>query len=350
MFITQSGDNGIVRASLSQLSQLISLSIYDSAWENPPPDGRIWEELITSSIPLLKKFEFCFKFWRDFSLASETDRIVSTFSTPFYLQEKSWFVQCDAHHQQFSIAVIYSLPYAFQRFEIVTQSFDESISTCKKKNLKKNLYENVNTLMVDITCEKINEGLVSKNIIDVSLKHSGVPIDWLFSITRLYQLTLGNQIDIQPKAFIRLLQCTPRLQSLIVSNHTLKLLSNDWKDKMVCELLSRKIRSLKISSGDCFSVNLKDYVKVDELLPIVRVFSGCCRYLSIAVYSRNIVAGLILRTMVHLRSLKVRLIEHNDDLRITREWLIQQNIMFNNLDCSIIVDENEYSFWLSRRR
>jgi hypothetical protein len=57
-----------------------------------------------------------------------------------------------------------------------------------------------------------------------------------------------------------------------------------------------------------------------------------------------------LRTMGHLRSLKVRLKEHSDDLKITREWLIKQNIMYENLDCSIVADENEYSFWMSRRR
>ena len=332
---------------LAHLSQLISLAVYDGAWESPPPDGRTWEDLITSSLPLLKIFEFCFKFWRDFSLASDTDRIVSTFATPFYIQEKSWFIQCDAHYQQFSIAVLYSLPFAFERFEIVTHSFDESIST--NNTLKKNLYENVNTLMVDITCKKMSERLISKNIINLSLKHSGTPVDWIFSMTGIYQLTLGHQIDLSPKEFVRLLQCTPHLQSLIVSYHTLKLLTNQWKNKIVCELLSRKIRSLKISTGDCVPVNMYDYIKVDELLPIVRVFGERCQYLSVAVYSRNIVAGLILRTMGHLRSLKVRLKEHSDDLKITKEWLIEQNIIFNKLDCSIVADENEYSFWLGCR-
>jgi len=347
VFITQSGDNEIVRASLRHLSQLSSLSLHDSAWESPPPDGRIWEELITSSLPLLKNFEFCFKFWRDVSLASDTDQILSTFATPFYLQEKSWFVQCDAHHQQFSIAVLYSLPFAFEHFEIVTHSFDESIST---KNLKKNLYENVNTLMVDITCETMNEALITKNIIDLSLKHTGKPAGWVFSMTGIYQLTLGHQINISPEEFIRLLKCNPHLQSLIVSYPTLKLLTNKWENKKVCELLSRKIRSLKISSSDCSPVHMYDYVKVDDLLRIVQVFSRSCQHLNVTVYSRNIVAGLILRTMGHLRSLKVRLKEHNDDLKITREWLIKQNVMYENLDCSIVADENEYSFWMSRRR
>jgi hypothetical protein len=349
VFITRSGDNEIVRSSLSHLSELISLSLYDSAWENPQPNGEIWEKLITSSMPLLKKFEFCFKFWRDFSLASDIKRIISTFSTPFYLQEKSWFIQCDAHHQQFSIAVIYSLPYAFKSFEIVTHSFDESIST--STNLKNNLYENVQILTVDVTCEKINPTLILGNITDLNLKFSGAaPIDWIFSMKRICRLSFGHQTDMSSKDFIRLLKNTRCLHSLTVPHHILTSLTNQWRNKIICELLSRKIRSLKICSDSCFPVTIRGYVKVDQLLPIIRVFSEQCRNLNITVYSRNIVVGLILRNMRHLRSLKVRLKEHSDDLKITKEWLTEQDIAFKNLDCSIVSNGSEYSFWFGRRR
>jgi hypothetical protein len=127
IFVVRSGDNAIVLASLGHLSQLTSLAVYDGAWESPPPNGQIWEKLIISSMPLLKKFDFCFKFWRDFSATDASD-IVKTFSTPFYLHEKSWFVQCDSHHQMFSTSLLYSLPYAFERFELVTRSFDSHIT------------------------------------------------------------------------------------------------------------------------------------------------------------------------------------------------------------------------------
>jgi hypothetical protein len=341
---SESGDNEIVRASLQDLSQLINLAVYDSAWESPPPNGQMWENLITSSMPLLKKFDFCFKFWKDFNVASDITQIVSTFSTPFYLQEKCWFVQCDSHHQQLSIALLYSLPYAFECFEIITHSFDESIST--SNDLNKNLYENIKTLTVDVTCKKINKRLISGNIINLNLKFPGTSLDWIYSMTHLCQISFQNQIDMSPKNFIRLLKSTPYLHSLIAPYYILKLLTNQWKNKIVCELLSRKIQSLKICSDSCF----RDYVKVDELVHIVRIFNERCQHLNITVYSRNIVAGLILRNMQHLRSLIVRLKEHGDDLMITKKWLIEQNIVYKQLDCSIVVDGNEYSFWFGRRR
>ena len=89
-------------------------------------------------------------------------------------------------------------------FEIITHSFDESLSTAN--NLKMKSYENVKTLTVDVTCEKINQTLIAENIMDLNLKFSGAPVDWIFSMTRLCKLSLGHQLDISPEDFIRLVK------------------------------------------------------------------------------------------------------------------------------------------------
>jgi hypothetical protein len=175
-------------------------------------------------------------------------------------------------------------------------------------------------------------------------------MNWIFSMTQLYKLSFGHQIDMSSKDFIHLLKNTSHLHSLTAPYHILTALTNQWRNKIICELLSHKIRSLKICSDGCFPISIRDYVKVDELLPIIRVFSERCQNLNIAVYSRNIVIGFILRTMRHLRSLRVRLKEHTDDLTITREWMVEQDIRFKNLDCSIVSNGNEYSFWFGCRR
>lgn len=341
---SQPGDNEIIHSSLKHLSQLTSLAVYDGAWENVPPDGQIWEKTITSSMPLLKKFDFCFKFWKDLNASSDINRVVSKFATPFYLEEKHWFIQCDSHHQQLSIAMLYSLPYAFKHLEVVTHSFDESILT--SKDLKKNLYENVETLTVDVKCRKMNDELMLGNIINLNLKFSGAPFDWIYSMNKLCEISLQNQIDISPKDFIRLLKNTPHLRTLTASYNILKISTNHWKNRIACDLLSRKIQTLKIPSDSCS----RDYVKVDELLHIVRVFNERCQHLNITVYSRNIVAGFILKNMPHLRSFIVRLKEHGNDMMITKEWLIEQNILYKHLNYSIVADGNEYSFWFGRRR
>jgi hypothetical protein len=325
--------------------------VYDCTWSSPPPDGQRWEKLIVSSLPLLENFQFCFKFWKDCGPMGDINRIISTFSTPFYLEEKRWFVRCDAHCQQFSAAVLYSLPFAFERFEIITHSFNESISTltpCSTNDFNKNIYRNVKTLIADVKCEKLHQGLMGRNVKHLILKFSGIPTDWLFTMTYVRQLSFGSQIEMSPKDFARLLKNLPCLNSLIAPYNTLKILTNYWKNKIVCEQLSQKIRSLNVCLDEYLPFKVQDYVKVDELLPIVRVFGKRCQHLTVTVYSRNIVAGLILRSMRRLRSLKVLLREHGN-LKITKDWLREQDVTLKDLDCSIIIDGNEYSFWFDNR-
>jgi hypothetical protein len=345
VFCSGSDDNEVIRVSLRDLSQLSRLAVNDSALEGSPPDGQVWEELITSSMPFLQKFDFCFKFWKDFNSTSDITRIVSSFSTPFYLKEKSWFIQCDSHHQQLSIALLYSLPYAFELFDVVTHSFDESVTNINPCSTN-DVYKNVQTLMVNVTCNKMNEALVSEHIVNLNIKTTGAPIDWMYSMPHLRQLSFENHIDMSPKNFIRLLQNAPHLHSLTISYHSLEIFTDQWKNRKACMLLSLKIQLLKICSSGCF----RNYVKVDELVHIVRIFHKRCQHFNVAVHSRNIVAGLILRSMRHLRSLKVRLKEDGNDRMITKKWLIEQNIAYKNLDCSIVVDGNEYSFWFGHRR
>ncbi len=351
VFYTRIGDSEIVFASIRRLSQLRNLAVYDNAWSSPPPDGQKWEKLIVSSLLQLVNFQFYFKFWKDAGPMGDINRIVSTFSTPFYLEEKRWFVRCDTHRQMFSSAVLYSLPFAFERFGIVTHSFQESISTVDKNStsqFNQNIYTKVKTLVADVKCNDLDPGLRKRNVKHLILKFSGTPADWLFSMNHLRQLSLGSYIDITSKDFTCLLKNLPRLNSLIVSYPTLKCLTNYWKNKTVCEQLSCKIQSLNLYSNEYVSFQNQDYVKVDELVHIVRIFGRRCQHLTITVYSRNVVAGLLLRTMQRLRSLKVILKEH-DNLRITKSWLREQDVTLKDLDYSIIMNENEYSFWFDNR-
>jgi hypothetical protein len=352
IFYTRVGDSEIVFASLRRLSQLTYLAVYDNAsWSSPPPDGQKWEKLIVSSLPLLIKFQFYFKFWKDASPIGDINRIISTFATPFYLEEKHWFVRCDAHCQLFSSAVLYSLPFAFERFGIITHSFHESISTLNENStshFNQNVYTKVKTLVADVKCDKLDLGLTKRNVKHLILKFSGTPADWLFSMNHLRQLSLGSHIDIPPKDFARLLKNLPQLNSLIASYQTLKCITNYWKNKIACEQLSYKIQSLNLCSNEYVSFHTQDYIKVDELVHIVRIFGRRCQHLTIIVYSRNVLAGLLLRTMKRLRSLKVILKEH-ENLKITKDWLREQDITLKDLDYSVIMNENEYSFWFDNR-
>ena len=344
VFSSKAGDNDVVRFALRDMAQLTTLAVYDSAWQNAPPNGQIWQELITTHIPALKKFQFGFKFWKDFRSESDIARVVSTFSTPFYLEEKHWFIQCDSHHSRLSVAFIYSIPYAFSRFDIVTHSFDESVTNGQLPTIK-NIHQHVRTITVDVKCQQIAQALLAGCITHLYLKYWGTPMDWICSMKHLRQLSLENYVEMSTNNFIRLLENAIHLQSLIVPSHTLQSLTNQWNSSQACLLLSHKIRSLNI----LYSTSLSDYVRVDELTHLIRIFRRRCQHLSISVYSRNILAGFLLANMQHLRSLHVRLIEHNNDMIITKEWLCKQNIGYDKLDYHMVVNDNKYSFWFANR-
>jgi hypothetical protein len=351
VFYTRVGDSEIVYASLRHLSQLTNLAVYDNAWSSPPPDGQRWEKLIVSSLPLLVNFQFVFKFLKDAAPIGDINRIISTFATPFYLEEKHWFVRCDAHCQQFSSALLYSLPFAFECFEIITHSFHESVSTLDMNsttNFNQNIYSKVKTLAAEVKCNKLDPGLTKRNVKHLILRFSGTSADWLFSMNHLRQLSLGSRVNMTPKDFARLLKNLPWLNSLIASYPTLKRLTNYWKNTIVCEQLSYKIQSLNLCSIEYALSHIQDYVRVDELVHIVRIFGRRCQHLTITVYSRNVVAGLILRSMTRLRSLKVILKEH-DNMKITKDWLKEQDVTLKDLDYSVIINDNEYSFWFDNR-
>ena len=345
VFVSHSGDIELVRNSFHNQPDLTSLTLYDSSWENPPPDGQIWQQIITKSMPNLQKFDFCFKFWKDFNISSDISLVVSTFSSEFYLKEKSWFVQCDSHYQQLSVAMLYSLPFVFERFDIITHSFNESLSTDKQSQIQRP-YDKVTTISIDVNCKQITDKLSSINITNLSLKLIGNPMDWIYSLTHLRQLSLGNHLNMSPQQFLCLLQNTRYLNQLNISYSILQRITYNWRSKIICNLLTQRIHSLTIPSDS----SNEDYIKVDELVHIVRVFYERCRYLNLAVRSRNLVAGFILRKMNQLRSLTVRLKEYGPNLMITRQWLNQQNKFYEKLNYSLLADENLYSFWFGCRR
>ena len=50
-----------IQKSLTHLSQLITLEVYEKERDISLPNGQIWEELIRSSLSRLKNFKFYFQ-------------------------------------------------------------------------------------------------------------------------------------------------------------------------------------------------------------------------------------------------------------------------------------------------
>ncbi|CAF3150270.1 unnamed protein product [Rotaria sp. Silwood2] len=98
--------------------------LYDLTLEtcNIYMDGYQWEELIRKYLLKLKIFQFKMRFsaLNDESKEIQSDQILDSFRTKFWLDEHQWFVRCHWYSSdeqyRFDFIDIFTLPYAFKDF------------------------------------------------------------------------------------------------------------------------------------------------------------------------------------------------------------------------------------------
>ena len=330
---------------------MIDLEIYQKERGDLFPNGQIWEEIISSSLPLLKNFKFYFQINYPDNRLDQIKEVVASFSTPFYISEKKWFIRCDVSARHDVIArdaedgtdyihvqhvIFYTIPFPFQTFTIFKNS-----KTMPSDSLKNTLdYSNIKTLLFE-SCVAPDENFHRSHIINLIIKSPFRSLDWIHVFTRLRHLTLEDGAVLYIENFGILLNNTPYLCSLTVKKSMLKRLTDNWSDICVCNYLSRKIRSLTFYGNEyasqCFHKN-----ELEKILPI---FSSKCQHLSIGIHSRNDAIDFILRKMSQLNSLHVHIQARNSS-PVTIEWLQQRHMGFNHSNCFITNVREDHSFWL----
>jgi hypothetical protein len=332
----------LILRSLDRLSSLIRLELYQQAKGYFIPNGQFWENLICSSLPLLKIFKFYFQFERYPFTASDFNELIASFSTPFYVEEKKWFVQGDRYDT--SRGILFSIPYVIKRFTTGRNSVSESVSTFPK-NLNNiyhtNEYANVETLEINHTDAEPDENFNQTKIINLIVNVDFDFINWLSVLTLLRHLHIPSNVRISSNSFRHLLKTTSHLCSLSIEKSLLRTLTEDWSNVFICNYLSEKIRSLKLDQTNylfwCLSQN--------ELHHIIRIFGSKCQHLSLTVQSPNETIVPILQNMSQLHSLHVRITgKKNESPNMI--WLEKQKTKFNNSNCRIINIMNDYYFWL----
>ena len=179
--------------------------------------------------------------------------------------------------------MLYSLPFAFEHFHVVTPTFETSVWTESKPTKIK--YAKVKQLSTDVTCASLEENLNTSEVTDLTIGWLNKPVEWLFSLRSLRHLTLTHKIDISAENFFSLLQNSPHLNALTTPYQRLRRLTNEWHSKAVCRELSTKIRSLIITANDCLTNHDPEYVGITDLMSMIRIFHRQCHHLVIAVHS-----------------------------------------------------------------
>ncbi|CAF0898334.1 unnamed protein product [Rotaria sordida] len=307
LFYNETRDGKDLRISLCKMSQLNKLALYDQGYYSPLPDGRKWEELIKLSLPLLKTFQFCFHFVCYPNESYDTNQAMASFSTSFYTEEKCWFVRCDSNYLYAAEGVIYTLPFAFSQMRIDIKSYDMSVSTLVTNNIdttKYDSYDRIHTLLFSTTCEIPHRNFLISNIVRLVLKDD-LPRSWYSLLKNLRYLEFQQYVCMSTNDFADFLEYAVQLQSLTLLTPALIQLTDSFKNKIVCDQLSKRIQSLTISDCLSDSNSYQALTNPDLLSNIVSIFRKTCKHLSLNLVSFPKTTRPIFRNMQQLHSLHI---------------------------------------------
>ena len=95
-------------------------------------DGKRWEDFVQVNLPHLEQFQFNIQCWQ-FGMIERTrgdfERIMKSFRSPFWVEDKKWFVQCQWDPENSSDYELYSIPLCKSPFQINFSCNREMIST-----------------------------------------------------------------------------------------------------------------------------------------------------------------------------------------------------------------------------
>ncbi|CAF0944483.1 unnamed protein product [Adineta steineri] len=274
IYYNEYSDGKNFRKLLRQMSNLKILALFNKSIYSPMPNGKIWEELIKSSLPLLKTFQFYFPYSRYSNSLDDLNTMIESFSTPFYLLEKRWFVRCDRGAKYSYKEFLYSLPFAFPELLIDTPACKTSISTLPAidiNDIKSNYYTKINTLILNEPREEPPIYLLPSNIIYLTV-NATLSKNWFYLLKELHYLDIQHGPYMSSNDFAQLLEHTPNLQSLVISTEKLKKFTDDFQHKIVCQYLSERIKSLTITDSDYnYNESNLGYVSIDALSSLARI-------------------------------------------------------------------------------
>lgn len=334
----------LVLQSVRHLSQLIILELYQKELGRLPMDGQVWENLIHSSFPLLKRLKFYFPFNYSYISINEIETIMSSYSSSFYISEKKWSVRCDVF-ANYGQGAIYTLPFAFDQFILFNDLYEPKILTLSNHNSQTNLYENVKTFLVEslpywnIDYELSNRKSIL-SLIRNDYFHSIERFHFL-SNTRLYRQR--RHVDVLSNNLFSLIKKMPRLYSLNIRMNDLRIVTNEFTDRIICDHLTEKIRSLKLHQNE--ERRRYDFSE-HELNQIIRIFGTECQYLSISIPSSINTIVTLLQNMQELYSLHL-MIETKTNAEMIKNGLLKHGLDLSN--CFIYNLHSDYYFWLTRK-
>jgi len=142
----------ILIPSLTYLKIICSPDSFDTI-----ADGFRWEQFIRANLLFLCKFEFFFtNIYNVYYSPRDIQLLISRFQTPFWLEEKHWFVTCD-YINYLNQVMLYTTPLCSTDFTYECEANKISYSTLTTMNNDPIITDNVRT--INLTLTKLLDGV-----------------------------------------------------------------------------------------------------------------------------------------------------------------------------------------------
>jgi hypothetical protein len=86
---------------------------------------------------------------------------------------------------------------------------------------------------------------------------------------------------------------------------TLKMLTTDWNNLVICKILLNKIRKLHVNPRKNAYSDSRDYIKLEDLQNIIHIFGTNREHLTLCLEAHHTIENLILSFMLKQRGLSI---------------------------------------------
>ena len=314
-----------IETMLHSLEQLTDLTVITTSVQHDMADGWTWSRLLKS----ISTFKFVLTFKKSIFTPPAID--LTSFRTPFWLEEKHWYVTYERCRDS-DFSMLYSNPYCHDEYPL---SYMRDQLTVESTAVDATLFPAPTIIMADSPFHSAFQLRSSlSRITRESLADYGTSLrsklDYAMEYLHLARITsftaLRCETDLPPDVFVKFLQGLPRLTSLNVSMYLLKrLLISEWPGIRSLRLWANvPVQSdpLSLCQTDAFC---RSFRRVDWLSMSIAVLPD------LSLVLNNI------RKMPILAHLSIfpfnRLCERGSEKIIDRDWL-KTNTQLRHFDYS----------------
>lgn len=225
---------------VKQMSNLKSLTISNSYFNNDLIDATRWEKLITSSLLYLNKFKFKFRLSPGRNQRNTIINKFKGFQSDFW-QNKCWNTEYVIRDRSL---MIYTLPYPSSRYQFELNETRHSNST--------NRFANATHLSIYLSLLNGDHRYYFPNVISISLGAlsygSNLIIEYIEYLQQIINLSKLKHLEItsgmrinDSSILLELFKQTPQLSSMIINTSNLQL---SLQNEELCQHFNRLIRVL----------------------------------------------------------------------------------------------------------